>query len=257
MAIFYSDVVVTIGTYDFFASSASMNAQKGYEAVKAVGYKGALGVVPSGPPGGDSSFEFVGSALDPHFFAMLDPEVDGENIEVGGSAGQNGLLTDLSVDVEPNQVVSSSASFQFFSPPTLNPNITPKGGNIMVSDKAAVGGDLLHGAGDETDIGGPAFRASYSMNQSYDAIYEIGSMCPVFKYRTDGTEELTMEGDNISASIGDCGVKCPETASLTLKLGGLCGNEWTRKVLGFVTSQGVTVSEGGVLTGTMTITDFS
>ncbi|NDG51751.1 MAG: hypothetical protein EBY39_01835, partial [Flavobacteriia bacterium] len=253
----YSDVVVAIGDFDFFASSASMNAQKGYEAVRAVGYKGAMGVVPSGPPGGDASFEFIGSALDPQFFAMLNPEVDGENITIGGSSGQNGLLTDMSVDVEPNQVVSSSASFQFFTPPTLNPNITPRGGNIEVADKAIVGGDLLHGAGDETGIGGPAFRASYSMSQSYDAIFEIGSMCPVFKYRTDGTEELTMEGDNLTATIKDCGVKCPETASLTLTIGGLCGNEWSRKVLGFVTSQGVTVSEGGVLTGTMTITDFS
>jgi len=257
MAVFYSDVVVAIGDFDFFASSASMNAQKGYEAVRAVGYKGAMGVVPSGPPGGDASFEFIGSALDPQFFAMLNPEVDGENIVIGGSSGQNGLLTDMSVDVEPNQVVSSSASFQFFTPPTLNPNITPRGGNIEVADKAIVGGDLLHGAGDETGIGGPAFRASYSMSQSYDAIFEIGSMCPVFKYRTDGTEELTMEGDNLTATIKDCGVKCPETASLTLTIGGLCGNEWSRKVLGFVTSQGVTVSEGGVLTGTMTITDFS
>lgn len=257
MAVFYSDVVVAIGDFDFFASSASMNAQKGYEAVRAVGYKGAMGVVPSGPPGGDASFEFIGSALDPQFFAMLNPEVDGENITIGGSSGQNGLLTDMSVDVEPNQVVSSSASFQFFTPPTLNPNITPRGGNIEVADKAIVGGDLLHGAGDETGIGGPAFRASYSMSQSYDAIFEIGSMCPVFKYRTDGTEELTMEGDNLTATIKDCGVKCPETASLTLTIGGLCGNEWSRKVLGFVTSQGVTVSEGGVLTGTMTITDFS
>jgi len=42
-----------------------------------------------------------------------------------------------------------------------------------------------------------------------------------------------------------------------LTLGGLCGGQWKRQVDGFITSQGVTVSEGGVLTGTMTVTDFS
>lgn len=257
MAIFYSDVLVKIGEHEFFASSASMNAQKGYEGIRSVGYKGTIGVVPSGPSGGDANFEFVGSALDPEFFEMLNPEVDGENIQIGGSAGQDGLLTDLSVDVEPNQVVTSSASFQFFAPPSLDPNTTPKGGGIEVSNKATVGGDLLHGAGDGTSVGLDSFRASYSLSQGFDSIYGLGNFCPIFKYRTDGTEELTMEGDNLTGSIGDCGYKCPELTSLVLTLGGLCGGQWKRQVDGFITSQGVTVSEGGVLTGTMTVTDFS
>lgn len=257
MAIFYSDVLVKIGEHDFFASSASMNAQKGYEGIRSIGYRGSIGIVPSGPAGGDANFEFVGSALDPEYFELLNPEAQGENIQIGGSAGQDGLLTDLSVDVEPNQIVTSSASFQFFAPPTLDPNSTPKGGGQEVSDKGAVGGDLLHGAGNGTSVGLDSFRASYSLSQGFDSIYGLGDFCPIFKYRTDGTEELTMEGDNLSGSLGDCGVKCSEMQSLVLQLGGLCGGNWKRQVNGYITSQGVTVSEGGVLTGTMTVTDFT
>jgi hypothetical protein len=230
-----------------FASSATITATKSVSPVKALGYKNALGAAPDGPPGGSASFEFIGSV-----YGDYDND-DPVGVAVGiGSGGTSlGQCTGMSVSVEPNQIVSSSAEFQFFNPPGA--------GGGGAGGKTAGGTEaegLYHGAGAGSGGGGDQ-RGEFSFSASWDAIYQLGSMCPIFKFRSEASQTVTIEGSDVSGSVGSCADPCSGKGSANFTIGTLCGTDSLAfSADGYITEAGTTVSEGGVLSGTLSVIQF-
>ena len=246
---FFQDVGVKAGDFIGYATDASLNATQAFQAVRAVGFKGAIGTVPSGPPGGSASFSFTGSAPSPGDFKTDDPDNDEVGVEVGGASG-DGLCDSLSVSCEPNALATSSISFMFFEPPEIALSAGAGGGATGDFSKS-----LLHGAGSGSS-GGQSVE--YSMSQSFEGIYELGSFCPIYKYRTDAEETGSVSGDDIGSAIAKCASGgCATEGGVTISIGAICsGSSFSQSVNGYITEQGVTVSEGGVLSGNLVITNY-
>ncbi len=248
MATFYTDTTATIAGQTLFVSSANMSATRDFQAVRAIGYKGVVGMVPSGPPGGSASFDFTGGGPAQATFNKETPTA----VAIGGKGG-NGYCESVSITVEPNQVSNGSMNFVFFEVP----DTTGGGGG----GTAAAGGSKIftggHGAGSTISGTSAGQRGEYSFNSSWDAIYKIGDFCPVFKYRSEATQTLSVEGDSISVTIDPCSTKCPGTASLSFSLGSLCsGTIQTYAVNGFATESSISVSTDGILSGNASVTEF-
>ena len=247
---FFQDVGVTVGDFVGYATDASLSGSQSFQAVRAVGFKGSIGTVPSGPPGGSASFSFTGSSPGAGDFLTDDPENDEVDVKVGSANGK-GLCDSFSISCEPNALASSTLSFMFFKPPTIALGAGAGGGA-----SADVGKSLLHGAG-AGSAGGQSVE--YSMSQSFEGIYELGSFCPIYKYRSDAEETGTVQGDDIGSAIKECAdAGCATEGSVTISIGAICsgGTPFTANVEGYITEQGVTVSEGGVLSGKLVVVNY-
>jgi hypothetical protein len=248
MATFYTDTTASVAGQSLYVTSANLSATRDYQAVRAIGYKGVLGMVPSGPPGGSASFDFTGGGPS-QASVNIEAPVD---VDIGG-AGGDAYIESMSVTVEPNQVSSGSMGFVFFEPPST----VAVGGGGAVSNKGSTIFDGGHGAGSSITGTAAGQRAEYSYNGSWDAIYKIGSFCPVFKYRQEASESLSVEGDGISIGIDSCDTNCPGAETLTFTLGSLCdGNKQTYTVTGFATEMSVSVSTDGILSGNASVTKW-
>jgi len=248
MATFYTDTTATIAGQTLFISSANMSATRDFQPVRAIGYKGIIGMVPSGPPGGSASFDFTGGGPAQATFNKETTTA----VAIGGQGG-DGYCESVSITVEPNQVSNGSMSFVFFEPPNTT-------GGAGGGAAASGGGKIFdggHGAGSSINGTAAGQRGEYSFNSSWDAIYKIGDFCPVFKYRSEATQSLSVEGDAISITIDPCATKCPSTAGLSFSLGSLCkGAIQTYAVNGFATESSISVSTDGILSGSASVTEF-
>ena len=249
----YSDVSVSVAGASVYASSASVNSNLSMSPVRSIGVKGAIGMIPDGPAGGDATIEIVGGMANPIPEDLSDAAAAKIAIAVGGSS-LDGYPNSFSVSMAPNEVVTSSLSVQSFEPPST-------GGGGGGGGAAGGGGGTIFGGGHGAAAGstGADVRAEYSFTAGWDAIYFIGSMCPEHIFNTEGSAEATVEGPDITGSVGFvCSNPCPgggETVSFTV--GALCGGTiGTYSVTGYSTGGGTSVSEGGVLSGTKTVVQF-
>lgn len=250
----YTDVNIGLGSATVFASSASINSTLSMSPVRAVGVKGAAGMIPDGPAGGECSLDLVGGAGS--YSPPLDLS-DANSCKVAvnvGSATGDFYPTSFTVSMAPNEVASASFAGQSFAAP----NISVGGGS---GGQSGGGGSNIfsggHGAA-KTSSGGET-SAEYSFSAGWDAIYFIGSMCPQHIYNTEGSAEATVEGPNITPNIlANCNTTCPGGGeTVQFSVGSLCGGTvGTYKVIGYSIGGGVTVSEGGVLSGSKTVVQF-
>lgn len=250
----FSDVEVTVKGSPVYASSATVNSTMNLSPVRAVGVKGAIGMVPDGPAGGEASIDVVGGMANPiNTENLSDATKCGIGMQIGGSSIE-GYPTSFSVSMSPNEVVTSSLSVQSFEPPAMG---TGGGGG---GTPGAGGSEIFTGGhGAAAGSTGAQISAEYNFSCGWDAIYFIGSMCPVHIYNTEGSAEATVEGPDITGSVGFiCSNPCPgggETVSFTV--GSLCGGTiGNYSVTGYSTGGGTSVSEGGVLSGTKTVVQF-
>lgn len=250
----YTDVNVGLGSATVFASSASMNSTLSMSPVRAIGVKGAAGMIPDGPAGGECSIDLVGGAGG---YTPPTDLSDANNCKVAvnvGSASGEFYPTSFSISMAPNEVVSGSFSAQSFEAP----NISVGGGSG--GTPGAGGGTIFSGGhGASAGSSGGETSAEYSFSAGWDAIYFIGSMCPQHIYNTEGSAEATVEGPNISPNLSfQCSNPCPGAGqTITFNIGSLCGGSaGTYTVTGYSTGGGVTVSEGGVLSGSKTVIQF-
>ena len=248
----YQNVAVSIGgVSDLFASSASMSNEVSFSSIRAVGIKGSAGMVMDGPPSSSASIDAVGGVPQPdlNMTGNNAPEI---NVSIGGSAGSF-HPTSISSSVSPNSVASGSWAGTAFKQFALNTN-----GGSGGSSSASVGELFKGGHGGSTSSTGN-FSAEYSFSASYDALYKIGSLCPLQKYATDATEEISVDGGDISGNILSCD-DCPSAGGgLTFTIGSLCNKGVRLKYTiskGFSTGGTVSVSEGGVLSGSQTVVSF-
>jgi hypothetical protein len=250
----YTDVAISLDGASVFASSASINNSLSMSPVRAVGIKGAAGMIPDGPATAECSIDLVGGAgYTPK--TDLSNAANCETVVVIGSSSGTFLPTSFSISMSPNEVVSGSFSGTSFEP-------------IATSIGAGTGGGASGGGGSSIFTGGHGaaagssgadISAEYNWSASWDAIYFIGSMCPQHKYCTEGSVEATVSGNNISGALTfDCSNPCPGAGTtISFTVGSLCGGTvGTYEATGYVTGGGVEVSEGGVLTGTQTVIQF-
>ena len=105
----YTDVAVLLGGAKVFASSASINNTLSMSPVRAVGIKGAAGMIPDGPAGSECSIDLVGGGG----YEPPSDLSDAKNCKVAvsiGGAGGSFLPTSFSISMSPNEVVSGSFS---------------------------------------------------------------------------------------------------------------------------------------------------
>lgn len=249
----YTDVSVTLDGSQVFASSVSASNTLSMSPVKSVGIQGSAGMIPDGPAGGEANIDMVGGAGG---YSPPSDLSDASNCKVDlgfGGAALSVYPTSFSVSMAPNEVVSASFAGQSFEPLSLS------GAGGGGGSAGAGGGTLFSGGhGAATGSSGAETSAEYSFSASWDAIYFIGSMCPQFIYCTDGSIECTVEGPNITGNVGmTCDNPCPTQDTVSFTIGVLCGGSaGTYSCTGYSTGGGLSVSEGGVLSGTKTVVQF-
>ncbi len=256
----YSDVHVSIGGVSLYASSAEIQASHQVSPVRSPGYKGSLGTIPSGPQQGSASFSFLGGSPEkPGDFS--NPDLIKTLIKVGGVSGY-GYPTEFSVSVEPHQVVKGSGSYVFFDPIVGDFGV---GGATL----AEVARNTIFDGGHGSFAENAKSSAKYSFSASWDAVRLMASYCPEHVYAKDAYEEITIEGDDIGgaigsckdADLGDCDDDCPQICmdeeTLTFTINSPCGS-YTQEysVTGPVTQSKLSISAGGVLTGSITVKKF-
>lgn len=249
----YTDVRVTLGGNSVFANSVSANSNLSLSPVRAVGIKGSAGMIPDGPAGGEVSLDMVGGAGG---YSPPTDLSDANNCKVTvgiGNSSPEVYPTSFSISMAPNEVVSASFAGQSFAP--LNLSGASGGGG---QSGAGAGTIFSGGHGASSSSSGAETSAEYSFSASWDAIYFIGSMCPQHIFCTDGSIECTVEGPNITGNISmTCDNPCPGQETVSFSIGSLCGGSvGTYGCTGYSTGAGLSVSEGGVLSGSKTIIQF-
>jgi len=250
----YTDVSVSLKGKDVFASSVSASSNLSLSPVRAIGIQGSAGMIPDGPAGGEVSLDMVGGAGGYEIPEDLTDATKCKTAVGFGNATLNVYPTSFSISMAPNEVVSASFAGQSFEPLDLSKANQGSGKKGVGSATIFSGG---HGA--STDSSGAETNAEYSFSASWDSIYFIGSMCPVHIFCTDASVECTVEGPNITGNISmSCDSPCPGQETVSFKIGSLCGttSASTYGCTGYITSSGLSVSEGGVLSGTQTVVQF-
>ena len=250
----YTDVSVTLEGKEIFASSVSASSNLSLSPVRAIGIQGSAGMIPDGPAGGEISLDMVGGAGG---YAIPADLTDASKCitAIGfGNASLNVYPNSFSISMSPNEVVSASFAGQSFEPLDLS------GADGGTGKKGVGSGTIFSGGhGASTGSSGAETNAEYSFSASWDSIYFIGSMCPVHVFCTDASVECTVEGPNITGNISmSCESPCPGQETVSFTIGSLCSTSSpsTYGCTGYVTSSGLSVSEGGVLSGTQTVVEF-
>ena len=249
----YQNVAISIGGIsNLFASSASMSNEVSFSSIRAVGIKGSAGMVMDGPPTSSVSIDAVGGVPQPSYQLSANdaPEV---SVNIGSSSG-NFHPTSVSSSVSPNSVASGSWAGTAFKQHAIDASNGGAGGKT-----SGGAGSLFKGGHGASNQSTGNFSAEYSFSASYDAIYRIGSLCPMQKFTTDATEEISVDGADIGGSVLGCD-DCPQkTEGLQFTIGSLC-NEGVNMVYridqGYMTGGTLSVSEGGVLSGSQTCVSF-
>jgi len=247
----YTDVGVKFDGNDVFAGSISANNSLSMSPVRGIGIQGSAGMVPDGPVTGEISIDMTGGAGG---YVPKDDLSDADSCKVPvglGTSTNDAYPTSFTVSMSPNEVVSMSFSGQTFGPLSL-------GGAGSGGGKEGAGGLFGGGHGASQYSSGAQTSAEYSFSASWDAIYFIGSLCPQFIFCTDGSIECSVEGPDITANVAmSCEDPCPTTEAVSFKVGSLCDGELgTYGCTGYATGGGLSVSEGGVLSGQRTVVQF-
>ena len=254
----YSDITAALsgagtaaGTPAIYASSLSVENSLNFSPVRVLGLAKPAGMVPDGPIRGSVSLEMVGGAAG--FLPTTDMLSNGlKTIVTAGGESLEGYVESFSISMAPNEVVQASLGLTAFQELKLP---SGDGGSAVEGSSSIFTGG--HGAGTGGTTG--LTSAEFNFSAGWDAIYFIGSMCPEHIYCTEGSAEATVEGPNISESVGfDCEDPCPEAnTTVSFEIGSLCGaSAGSYSVTGYATGSGMSVSEGGVLSGSQTAIEF-
>lgn len=245
----FSDIDVSIAGNSFKATSAEISSSQDIQKVSVPGYKGVLGTSFSGKPKASGSFSFLGGAPSrPVDFS--DIENSKVSVSVGPVSGE-GILTSVSVSVQPNQPVSGSATYEF-----LNGISGDLGDSYSSSSNSNLGRDDIFDGGHGSASEGAKFEASYSFNMSLGEILLLGEYEPEYIYVSDAEESITISGDDIGGKIDGpvelCSEGVEQTLSFTIKsLCGVFSQEYS--VTGVVVQSKISVGENGEVSGSITV----
>ena len=253
------------------ANSAQINDSVSLAEIRQLGQEGASSARAAAPVEGSVSIDFVYGDLSikvdgesyaaprKAWFDNLTGTVEYVDLEVGPYAFKSGLLTNFSFSSEPNSVVNASAEFVFY-----NAELS-KSTSAVVYDPAFVGeghGVYSSGAFSDSSIGmnNHPFSFSYNLSQNFEATRYIGEVAPALVRRTDGQISVDIEGDDLAAGLtASAGSLCKNRITdAKFAISGLCapafGDEY--EVKGYAESRSLSVSEGDIVRGSISIVDY-
>lgn len=263
---------------DLAAQSVTAGENMPLQAVRALGYNGAVAVAANGPVEGTWSVTYTliksavdstgcsGSKMTPpagcdDFMSSL-PLTWGSgsyiSMEVGNtSLFDQGMANSMSVSIEPNSIVNATLGGNFY-----DGGLKPSGGGMQAGESETGNGTLAvgHGAkstGAKVGFSCDPFTANYEASRGFNPIYSLGSLAAKFVMITDPQQSVTLQGENIPTGGGDDPLcLTPTNASISVK--DTCDNPITTlSVCGFIQSRDIEVAENDVLRGNVTIVDYS
>ncbi len=262
------------------ASSLTAGENLPLQAVRALGYNGAVAVAANGPVEGTWSTTYTliknavtslgcGSAMTPDAncddFMGSGPLTWGSGdyitLKVGGSdLFKQGMANSLSVTAEPNAIITATLGGNFY-----DGGLLPAAGKIAAG--AAEGGygtlAAAHGSTSTSSKVGfscDPFTASYEASRGFNPIYSLGQLAARFVMVTDPQQSVTLQGENLPTGTvtGGAAPTCvaPINASVIIK--DTCNQDVTTlEVCGYVQSRDIEVAENDVLRGNVTVVDYS
>ena len=253
------------------ANSVQLNDNLPMTEIRRLGREGGYAGRPESPVEGQLSIDFVygnmsvdvdGSTTNSPLKAWFDNligVVEYVNASVGPYVFKSGLLTDFSFSSQPNSVVNASVSFVFYnselskvtSPSIANPSLTAMGHGI-------------HSSGDYSDVSiglnNHPFSFSYSLSQAFEPTRYAGEVAPAIVQRRDGQIVIQVEGDDLGNGLTtSANSLCKESIDGAMfAISGLCGNNFKEEypVEGYIQDRDISVSEGDVVRGSLSIIDY-
>lgn len=262
------------------ASSLTAGENLPLQAVRALGYNGAVAVAANGPVEGTWSTTYTliknavtsvgcGSSMTPDGdcddFMSSAPLTWGSgdyiSLKVGNSdLFAQGMANSLSITAEPNAIITATLGGNFY-----DGGLTPAAGTIKAGSATAGHGTLAaaHGStstGQKVGFSCDPFSASYEASRGFNPIYSLGSLAAKFVMVTDPQQSVTFQGENIPTGTVTSGATptcvAPTNASMTIK--DTCGNGVTTlSVCGYIQSRDIEIAENDVLRGNVTIVDYA
>lgn len=253
------------------ANSAQVNDSISLAEIRQLGREGASSARAAAPVEGSVSVDFVYGDLTVSvdgetyeaprkaWFDNLTGTIEYVDLEVGPYAFKSGLLTNFSFSSEPNSMVNASAEFIFYnaelskstSAVVDNPSFVEEGHGVYSS-----------GAFSDASIGmnNHPFSFAYNLSQNFEVSRYIGEVAPALVRRTDGQVSVDIEGDDLGAALtATANSLCKDKISeATFNISGLCvpsfGDQY--KINGYVESRDLSVSEGDIVRGSISIVDY-
>jgi len=292
-------VAVGIGGADceLLATTATAGENLPLTPVRALGFNGAVAVTSNGPVDGSFSVTYhivknkmpnagcrsgdsvpTGSTCDNLFgpasttdaaFVMARSFANPLSMKVAGTElFSKGMANSFSVTAEPNAVITATLAGNFF-----DCRMAPNGGDLTAAAVKTGVGDfaVAHGAtsgATSTGLGFSCdpFTATYEFSRGFNPIYSLGKLDAVFIMVTDPQVSLSMQGENLPASVlkesesGSCAADslCLDKADISFQIKDVCNNALADySVCGFIASRDIEVAENDVLRGNITVTDYS
>ena len=259
------------------ASSVTAGENLPLQAVRALGYNGAVAVAANGPVEGtwSTTYALIKNAVTSKGClsgAIMSPDSDcndfmssapltwgsGEYISLklgSSSIFTKGLANSLSISIEPNAIVNATLGGNFY-----DGSIKTAAGSIAAGTPERGNGTLSVGHGSKSSgqslgFGCDPFSASYEASRGFNPIYALGSLDAKFVMVTDPQQSMTLQGENLPTQLSSGSCVAPTNASMTVK--DTCNNTVaTLAVCGFVQSRDIEVAENDVLRGNITVVDY-
>jgi len=259
------------------ASSVTAGENLPLQAVRALGYNGAVAVAANGPVEGtwSTTYALIKKAVDSIgciSTAKMTPDADCNDfmgsgpltwgpgdyisLKIGNTnIFAKGLANSLSISVEPNAIVNATLGGNFY-----DGGILAAAGGITAGADTTGNGTLAVGHGSQSTgaklgFGCEPFSASYEASRGFNPIYSLGSLDAKFVMVTDPQQSMTLQGENLPTELSSGTCVAPINASMTVK--DTCGNDVAPlTVCGFVQSRDIEVAENDVLRGNVTVVDY-
>ena len=279
------------------ATTVTVGENLPLQAVRALGFNGAVAVTANGPIDGTWSVTYHMVKASPEAACEKGPtDYDGsacstlygpggdasdwlmgwgfgadDKIELtlnGISLFKKGIANSFNVTAEPNAIITATAGGNFY-----DCRLLPEAGafGAAAADAKTGFGDLSvahgseSGAGDsDVGFGCDPFSATYEASRGFNPIYTLGNLDAVMVMVTDPQQSITMQGEDIPKGVvGSCDSAedhplCLSPTKVDFTVGDVCGNPIAAyDVCGHIQSRDIELAENDVLRGNITIVDYT
>jgi hypothetical protein len=283
------------GVCNMLATTVTVGENLPLQAVRALGYNGAVAVTANGPVDGTWSVTYhlvknaganCGDATSydaSGCTAFYSPDESGSNwvlskgfadadklsMKIGEvEMFTKGIANSFNVTAEPNAIITATLGGNFYDC-RMKPDAGAFGGDAT-SAKAGEGDlNVAHGSESGADasalgFGCDPFNATYEASRGFNPIYTLGNLSAVMVMVTDPQQSISMQGEDLPKGvIGNCDSAsdtplCLTPNSIDFNIGDVCGNSIaTYGICGHIQSRDVEVAENDVLRGNISIVDYT
>ena len=296
----YEEAEVDVGSPTpcrLLAQNVTVGENLPLQAVRSLGYNGAIAAAANGPPDGSWSVTFTMHEADrtscdevsatddkctpiycsddanfPLKLCYNGPSVTSFIMLLAGDTMFiQGMATSFSVTAEPNSIINATLAGNYYDCGinTAPGQIGVAGGSPRdgTADWAVAHGEATDVSVLQGDIGFSCepFSCTYEASRGLNPIYQLNNLTPSFVMTTDPQQSMTLQGENLPAAttnqtfgICDEAPLCTDMLQLQMDINDFCdGAICTHTVCGVVTSRDIELAVDDVLRGNITITDYA